>query len=161
MNILIRDMNAEDVLRVSQVHAEAFPRQTLSDQWITCNFNAFPRIRFFIAEIDKEIMGYIQWTEKSGFRQEVVLELEQIGVLPSYQSQGIGTALISQSLPLLQNELGKRQASIKHIMVSTRADNNAQKLYSKTLNALPEVIISNLFSADEVLMISRNFSFDW
>jgi ribosomal protein S18 acetylase RimI-like enzyme len=150
-------MTVEDTLAVSRVHAEAFPRQTLSDLWITCNFNAFPRIRLFIAEIDKEIVGYIQWTEKSGFRKEVILELEQIAVLPSYQSQGFGTALISRSLPLLQDELEKRQAHIKHILVSTRTDNKSQKLYSKTLHASPEAIIRNLFSADEVLMISRNF----
>lgn len=150
-------MKKEDILEVSKVHAEAFPRQTLSEEWIRCNFNAFPRIRYFLAEVDGKIVGYVQWIEKSGFRKEVVLELEQIAVRPSLQGLGIGSALISQSLPLIEMELEKRQANIKHILVSTRTDNKAQELYAKILEAQPEVTIPNLFSADEVLMIARNF----
>lgn len=156
--MLIRNVEAKDIPGISQVHAEVFSRQTLSEQWITCNFNAFPRIRYYLAEKNEEIVGYVQWIEKSGFRQEVVLELEQIAVHSSFQNQGIGTALIVESLEFIKKELEKRQAKIKHILVSTRTDNEAQKLYSKTLNAYPEVMIPSLFSADEVLMISRNFS---
>ncbi len=100
----------------------------------------------------------MQWIEKSGFRKEVVLELEQIGVRPSSQKQGIGSSLISESLKMIQDELKQRNASLKHILVSTRTDNDAQKLYKKVLNAQPEVVISNLFSADEVLMIARNLA---
>lgn len=156
-NLLIRCMCAHDILDVSHVHSKAFPRQALSQQWIQCNFNAYPRIRYYVAEIESEIVGYIQWTEKSGFRPEVVLELEQIAVLPSFHSRGIGTALITQSLPYVKKELQAREANIKHILVSTRTDNHAQNLYIKTLNARPECILPKLFSADEVLMISRNF----
>ncbi len=46
--------------------------------------------------------------------------------------------------------------SVSQVIVSTRTDNEAQKLYKKVLNAHPEVVISDLFSGDEVLMISRN-----
>jgi ribosomal protein S18 acetylase RimI-like enzyme len=158
MPMLIRNMANQDILNTAKVHAKVFPRQLLSEQWITCNFNAFPRIKYYIAEINKDIIGYIQWIEKSGFRKEVVLELEQIAILPSFQNKGIGKKLILDSLSLIKEELGKRQASIKHILVSTRTDNEAQRLYAKTLNAKPECVISNLFSADEVLMIARNFN---
>ena len=152
----IRPMRAQDILEVSQVHREAFPRQDLSEEWITCNFTAYPRIRLFVAADNKQILGYIQWSEKSGFRKEVVLELEQIAVRPTYRLQCIGKQLILQTLAVVQKELENRQACIKHILISTRADNKAQKLYSKILKALPEVVIADLFSGDEVLMISRN-----
>jgi ribosomal protein S18 acetylase RimI-like enzyme len=152
----IRSMTKQDLLDVAKVHREAFPRQLQSEQWITCNFNAYPRIRFFVAEDEDTVLGYVQWIEKSGFRKEVVLELEQIAVLPSKQKQGIGSSLISESLKLIKEELNQRNAYIKHVLVSTRTDNEAQKLYKKILNAQPEVVISNLFSADEVLMIARN-----
>lgn len=153
----IRSMKKQDLLNVSKVHKEAFSRQLHSEEWITCNFNAFPRIRYFIAENNEEIiLGYIQWTEKSGFRKEVVLELEQIAVLPSQRKRGIGSLLISESLKMIQQELKQRDAVIKHVLVSTRTDNEAQKLYKKVLNAQPECVVSNLFSADEVLMIARN-----
>ncbi len=149
-------MRNDDLLAVAKVHKAAFPRQLLSASWIKCNFNAYPRIRYFVAENQEIVCGYIQWTEKSGFRKEVVLELEQIAVLPSHQNQGIGSALISESLKAVQEELKQRSASIKYILVSTRIDNEAQKLYKKTLNAQPEAVLSHLFSADEVLMIARN-----
>lgn len=152
----IRSMRIQDLLNVAKVHREAFPRQLHSEQWITCNFNAYPRIRFFVAEDEDSILGYVQWIEKSGFRKEVVLELEQIAVLPSEQKHGVGSLLISESLKKIKEELKQRDASIKHILVSTRTDNEAQKLYKKVLNAQPEVIIPNLFSADEVLLIARN-----
>lgn len=110
----------------------------------------------FVAEDDGMLLGYVQWIEKSGFRKEVILELEQIAVLPSKQKQGIGSSLILESLKLVKEELNQRNATIKHVLVSTRIDNEAQKLYKKVLNAQSEVIVPNLFSADEVLMISRN-----
>ncbi len=152
----IRKMRNDDLLAVAKVHEAAFPRQLLSETWVTCNFNAYPRIRYFVAENQGIIFGYVQWTEKRGFRKEVVLELEQIGVLPSNQNQRIGSSLISQSLKMIKDELKLREASIKSILVSTRTDNEAQKLYKKILRAEPEIVIPNLFSADEVLMIARN-----
>src|SRR3989339_758911 len=117
----IKKMRNDDLLAVAKVHKAAFPRQLLSASWIKCNFNAYPRIRYFVAE-----------------------------------NQGIGSALISESLKAVQEELKQRSASIKYILVSTRIDNEAQKLYKKTLNAQPEAVLSHLFSADEVLMIARN-----
>ena len=101
--VSIRQMVLEDVSKVARVHEEVFVRQTLSRQWISCNFQAFPRIRYFVAEVDQDLVGYIQWTEKSGFRADVVLELEQIAVMPSMQNKKIGTALILHSLPRLCN----------------------------------------------------------
>lgn len=151
-------MNEKDVEDAAEIHSKTFTRQSLSYEWISCNFKAFPRIKYFVAEIEEKIVGYVQWIEKSGFRKDVVLELEQIAVLPSMQGKGIGTALIQRSLPLIKDELKKRNAHIKHIMVTTRDDNKAQRLYAKTLHAKVESTISNLFSSDEVVMISRNVS---
>lgn len=152
----IRPMIEQDLLDVAKIHKEAFSRQLQSEQWISCNFKAYPRIRLFVAEEDGMLLGYVQWIEKSGFRKEVVLELEQIAVQSSKQKQGIGSSLISESLRLIKEELKQRDTSIKHVLESTRTDNDAQKLYKKVLNAQSEVIVPNLFSADEVLMISRN-----
>lgn len=154
--VKIRPADEKDVESIAKVHSEAFLRQIHSYEWVSCNFRAFPRIRYFVAELENEIVGYIQWIEKSGFRKEVVLELEQIAVLPSKQGKKIGTALIKQSLPVIKDQLATRQSYIKHVLVTTRNDNPAQQLYAKTLNAKVETMIPNLFSSDEVLMISRN-----
>jgi ribosomal protein S18 acetylase RimI-like enzyme len=142
---------------VAHMHKVCFPRQQLSADWVRCNFQCYPRVQLYVAKNSQgEIVGYIQWIQKSGFRQQVVLELEQFAVLPEYQGQGMGYALITKSLPMVQRELQARGASLKHILVTTRADNQSQRLYKKALNAEIEAVISNLYSHDEVIMVARD-----
>lgn len=53
----------------------------------------------FVARDEKDqIVGYIQWIQKSGFRNESVIELEQIAVLQNKRGKGIGALLIRESL---------------------------------------------------------------
>ena len=153
-NIIIKSIQDTDLARCAEIHALAFPRQLLSLEWLTCAYHSYPKTLLFAAEASGTILGYTQWAQKSGFRKEVVLELEQIAVDPDSQSQGIGTALIEKSIPLVENILAERDAVIKYFMVSTRTDNQAQGLYRKTLNVEPAAVISNLYSADEVIMIA-------
>lgn len=152
----IRKMVIGDIPSVAAVHTAAFPRQQCSEEWIRANFSAYPRMQFFLAEKESTVAGFIHWTQKSGFRKDVVLELEQIAVHPTQQGQGIGESLIRQSLPLVQAQLAQRDAAVKHIIVTTRTDNAAQKLYRKTLGAEVVATICQLYSADEVFMIARH-----
>jgi predicted N-acetyltransferase YhbS len=117
-----------DVELAAEVHRQIFPLQGDSEKWIECNFRAYPRLQYFVAEDDSEIVGFIHWTQKSGFRLKLVLELEQIAVLSEKQNQGIGRKLIEESIPMVGEQLNKRGAAIKHFIVSTRADNCAQRL---------------------------------
>ncbi len=145
-----------DLPAVAVIHSAAFPRQLHSLEWMTCNLAAYPRIQCFVAVERGSILGFIQWTQKSGFRESVVIELEQIAVSPIYRSIGIGANLIVKSLPIVQSQLVERGATIKTIMVTTRSDNSAQKLYQETLGVEVEATISNLYSANEVLMVARD-----
>jgi ribosomal protein S18 acetylase RimI-like enzyme len=113
-------------------------------------------MRYYVAELAQRPCGFVLWTEKSGLRAEVVLELEQIAVDAQLQKQGIGTALILESLPQVASELASRGARLKHVLISTRADNAAQRLYRKTLGAEVEATLQSLYSADEVVMIARD-----
>jgi ribosomal protein S18 acetylase RimI-like enzyme len=149
-------MEREDLLKASLVHKEAFIRQKLSFEWLECNLNAFPRFLNFVAELEGSLVGYIIWSQKSGFRPEVVLELEQVAVLPKHHGQGVGRELIEESLPFVRDHLAKQGSTLKHIIVTTRADNHAQKLYRSTLGAEVEATIVNLYSADEVFMVARD-----
>ncbi|MFA0231110.1 GNAT family N-acetyltransferase, partial [Vibrio sp. 10N.261.45.A7] len=149
-------MTEADLDEAALVHQSAIIRQKNSRDWLQCNLNASPRFLNFIAESDGEIVGYIIWVQKSGFRPEAVLELEQLAVLPSAQGKGLGQKLILDSLPQVKQKLAEQGSTLKHVLVTTRADNFAQKLYQSTLGAEVETTISNLYSADEVLMIARN-----
>ncbi|CAH7025903.1 3-oxoacyl-(Acyl carrier protein) synthase [Vibrio chagasii] len=152
----VRLMTEADLNGAALVHQATFVRQQNSKTWLQCNLSAAPRFLNFVAESDGEIVGYIIWVQKSGFRPEAVLELEQLAVLPTAQGQGLGKKLILDSLPQVKQKLSEQGSTLKHVLVTTRADNFAQKLYQSTLGAEVETTISNLYSADEVLMIARN-----
>jgi len=152
----IRHMEIRDLAKASLVHKEAFIRQQYSFEWLECNINAYPRMLSFVAEVDDSIVGYIIWNQKSGFRSEAVIELEQIAVLSRSHGQGIGKSLIEETLPFVKYQLMKQGSVLKHITVTTRADNHAQKLYRNALGAEVEATITNLYSADEVFMVARN-----
>jgi GNAT superfamily N-acetyltransferase len=155
-NIHIRRMSEGDIQAASEVHAAAFPRQTFSKMWLECVFKAFPKSQCFIAQWQDKIVGLIFWTEKSGFRKEAFVELEQIAVCPDYQGKGIGTQLIQVSLPEVAKKIAERGAVLKNIIVNTRADNYSQALYKKTLGAVPVASISGIFSAEEVFLIAKD-----
>lgn len=149
-------MHHDDIEAVADIHAEQFHRQNNSSVWVQCNFAAFPRIMLFVARSEQdEVVGYIQWIQKSGFRKEAVFELEQIAVLQSYQSAGIGTKLIKESLQAIKNYLADSNSILKAILITTRSDNKAQHLYTKVLEAEVAAVIKNLYSYDEVVMIAR------
>ncbi|EGU33814.1 GCN5-related N-acetyltransferase [Vibrio sp. N418] len=149
-------MEQSDLTAAAEIYQATFVRQSHSLEWLQCNLNAFPRYMMFVAQSDNEILGFITWAQKSGFRREVVLELELLAVKPSCQGKGVGKKLIVDSLPLVKTLLANKDAVLKHVLVTTRADNYAQELYKNALGAEIEATISNLYSADEVLMIARN-----
>jgi ribosomal protein S18 acetylase RimI-like enzyme len=154
--LVVRAGAETDLSAMAAIHQAAFPRQMDSTAWIQCNFKAYPRIVYFVAEIDGSVVGFIEWIQKSGFREEVVLELEQLAVQSYPQRRGIGTALIRESIAQIDRLLKKRNARIKSILVTTRTDNPAQQLYRKVLGAEPQAVIKDLYSADEVIMLARD-----
>lgn len=152
---LIRRLADADLDAAAEVHARAFPRQQRSREWMECNARAFPRTQLFVAE-DGDVIGYALWTHKAGFRAEAVLELEQIAVAPAHRGRGVGQALIRQSLGAVVAHLAERGARLQSVLVTTRADNAAQRLYRRVLGAEAEATVAGLYSADEVLMVARD-----
>ena len=152
----VRPYIDSDLSAVTSVHSASFPRQLLSTDWISCNAAAYPRARYFVAEVEGEVIGYILWLEKSGFRKDVVLELEQIAVVQPHRRQGVAETLIRESLPTVAHSLEERGATISSILVTTRADNDAVRLYERVLGARVTATIPGLFSADEVVMVANS-----
>lgn len=154
--IAVRPMESADLPLAAEVHRLAFIRQTRSAEWLRSNLNAQPKTLCYAAFTGAQCVGYIIWSQKAGFRPEAVLELEQIAVRPDHQGKGIGKILITQSLPQVARSLEAQGSTLKHILVTTRADNHALKLYRSLLGAEVEATISGLYSADEVIMVARN-----
>ena len=123
--------------------------------WVTGNARCFPRMQYFVAELDGEILGYVLWMEKGGYRDESVWELEQIAVKGGFKDKGIGTLLIKESLRHIRKYLAARGSWLKIVEVTTGTENEAQRLYRKTLGAEVEATVKDLFRGDEVIMIAR------
>ena len=156
LTLEVRIADENDLDELANVHQSAFLRQKQSKEWLACTIKAYPRNLCFIVKKNDKVCGYIVWAQKSGFRPKAVLELEQIAIHPNYQSMGIGQNLIRKSFEQVKQLLLAEGSKVKHILVSTRADNYAQDIYRKVLGAEVEATISNLFSADEVYMVARN-----
>ncbi|WP_375058276.1 GNAT family N-acetyltransferase [Zobellella sp. DQSA1] len=154
VEMIIRPMTRADLDGAALVHQAAFPRQRQSRLWLECNLNGFPRMLTYVA-VAERCLGYVIWVQKSGFRPEVVLELDQLAVLPEVRGRGMGRRLIEESLAGVKQVLAEQQSVLKSVLVSTRADNQAQRLYQAALGARVEAVICGLYSADEVLMVSR------
>jgi len=151
-------MQKRDIFQAARIASQCFSGMKdirKARLWITCNFRAFPRARYFVAKDKARVIGYILWLEKGGFRKEAVLELEQIAVEPASQGQGVATQMIKDSLASIKKDLAKRGNRLKLVEATTGAGNKAQELYKKTLGARPVCVIKNLFRGDEVIMVSR------
>lgn len=152
----ITSLTERDLPAAAVIHRDCFPRQKHSQQWLACALKAYPRNWVYLAKRDGNVLAYMIWAQKSGFRQDVILELEQIAVSPDYQNQGIACELIQRSLLSVKEQLATRGASINVIIVSTRADNHAQRLYRKALGAEVVASVSGLFAVDEVYMLAKS-----
>ena len=156
--MIVNYCKKEDIAAIARIASQCFSGMKdlkKARLWITCNFKAFPRARYFVAKDGAKIIGYILWLEKGGFRKEAALELEQIAVEPARQGQGVATKMINDSLASIKKELKKQGRQLKLVEATTGTDNKAQELYKKTLGARPECVLKNFFRGDEVIMISR------
>ena len=126
----------------------------LIEEWISDNYRAYPRMQYFVAEDNNNVVGYILWMEKGGFRKESVWELEQICVKEDYRGNGVGHRLIEDSLEEIKSYINNRGSKLKKIIVTTGTENEARKLYENTLGAKPECTIRNLFRGDELILVA-------
>jgi len=158
--IIVRPATMDDLPAIVSVAMACFPQDNrtreLTEAWHRGGLSAFPKVQYFVAERDGHIVGYASWSFIGGFHAGVV-ELEQLGVHDDHQGQGIGTALIQQSLPLVQAWLQQNVGRTLHaIKVDTATSNEAQRLYRKTLGAEVEAVLKDyLHGDDEVIMLKR------
>ena len=136
MEKLVRKAHQNDLTDIAEIHHKSFIRQADSKQWIASTLAAYPRFFCHVIVSDKTV-GYIFWAQKSGFREEVILELDQIAIHPDFQGLGLSKKLIIESLKDVENELLQRNQKIKD-----RKKENHEKFF------LGSVLISFLKSKD-------------
>ena len=155
MNIFVQKAQQDHVERIVQIHGLAFIRQKDSYQWVISTLSAYPRFMCYVIHVEDQIAGYIFWAQKSGFRPEVILELDQIAIHPDFQGKGLSKILIIDALKMLQIELYKNEQVIKNILINTSQGNFAKKLYEDVLAAKEVAVIAGLFRLPEVYLKSN------
>lgn len=129
----------------------------LATAWHRAGLAADPKTQYFVAsQPPGEIRGFASWSFVGGFKSGVV-ELEQLGVHPNVRGRGIGTRLITETLPVVRAFLQERIGRDFHLIkVDTGANNRAQDLYRQTLGAQVEATFKDfLYGQDEVVMFKR------
>jgi ribosomal protein S18 acetylase RimI-like enzyme len=156
--VRVRAARRSDIARIARVGAESFSGLRplhRAQRWVSACFAASPRLRYWVAEEDRTVLGYILWMEKGGFRKDSVWELEQIAVTSASRRRGVGARLIADSLVSLNRSLARRGAHLKLIEVTTGSEQHAIEFYERTLNAKSVARIPDLFRGDEYLLVAR------
>ncbi|MHA7188732.1 ribosomal protein S18-alanine N-acetyltransferase [Arthrobacter sp. MDT2-16] len=121
MSFTLRSLTFEDIETIGRLEDELFPTDAWPlDMFYTEFFQPETR-RYIVAEVDGVPVGY------AGVMViDTTADIQTIGVLPRFEGQGIGRALLTELL----DEARRRGAET--VMLEVRADNpRAQELYSR------------------------------
>ena len=140
-----------DLEEIAAIHAAAFPRQGQSKL-----LAAYPLTRVFVALADQAIIGYAIWTEKSGFRERVVLEIAQVAVAEPHRRQGQGMRLLLESFLIAKQMIAERGGRITSIITSTAADNPAVTIYRRLFNMQQVATIRGMFAQPEIILLGKH-----
>ena len=119
MNVTIRDESDADISTISEVTAEAFKTLEISnhtEQFIIKALRAAEALTIsLVAELDGHVIGHIAFspvTISEGTREWY--GLGPVSVLPEYQRQGVGKALIYEGLSRLKEIHAKGCCLVGH-----------------------------------------------
>lgn len=112
MDMLIRNENESDIEAISRVTQAAFENHPISNHTEQFIVHALRRANALavslVAEVDGQVVGHVAFspvTISDGSRNWY--GLGPVSVLPEFQKQGIGKALIQEGLSLLKSPDGK------------------------------------------------------
>ncbi|MFT6987566.1 MAG: ribosomal protein S18 acetylase RimI-like enzyme [Psychromonas sp.] len=152
-NVRILKAEKNHIPGIALIYKKCFPRESMHREWIASTYASFPRASYFIVEIEGEVVAYILWCFKNGFREQSILELEQIGVAPEFRGKGIAKDLIKKSFELISAEVSRLNLNIKSIIVTTREGNHAEAIYKSALGVERVALIKGYGSGDEVILL--------
>lgn len=105
-------------------------------EWVGCWFRAFPLYQYFVVEIEDKVVGYAGWQIHGGFhRAEPAIELDQLGIDPTFQGRGLAPQLMRgcmQQLTGWMQQKNKRiESHITFVVWGYTFNFNAMSIYAK------------------------------
>lgn len=154
----VRPATESDLAGIAAIGGASFsglrpPAQ--GERWVRACWGAHPRLRYWVAEVGGAPVGYILWMEKGGFREQAVVELEQVAVRPSDRGKGYGGDLVRRSLQQLSHAIESEGRAVKVVEVTTGSEQGAIDFYRRVLGAEVVATIPGLFRGDEFILIAR------
>ena len=156
--VLVRPARETDLVEIATIASESFSGMRpveAGERWVRACWAARPRMRYWVAEQLGAPAAYILWIEKGGFRQDAVVELEQIAVRPSQRNRGLGAELVRKSFDQLTHEIEADGRHVKVVEVTTGTEQGAVEFYRRTLGAEVVATVPGLFRGDELILIAR------
>jgi ribosomal protein S18 acetylase RimI-like enzyme len=158
---MIRPATPQDIPAIAAIDAASFSgnkTQQAAERWIHANFAQDDKYRYFVAEDNGMIDGYIGWEIKGGFmRKAMVVELERLAVAETARGHGIGTTLVNDSFHLVKSWIRELRPDAKVIKVfawTKKNNEGAVKIYGKIC---PELRGSrNIYDTDEVMLYGEH-----
>lgn len=121
MRYTLRDLTFEDIETIGGLEEELFPADAWPIEMFYSEFFQPDTRRYIVAEVDGDAVGYAGLMVLA-----TTADIQTIGVLPRFEGQGIGRALLTELL----DEARRRGAD--NVMLEVRADNpRAQQLYTR------------------------------
>lgn len=154
----VRPAGEQDLAGIAAVGAESFSGLrplAAAERWVRTCWAARPRMRYWVATHEQELLAYILWLEKGGFRAEAVVELEQIAVRGAQRGRGVGGELIRRSLADLERAIEAEGRRVKVVEVTTGSEQGAVEFYRRVLGAEVVAKVPGLFRGDEYILIAR------
>jgi GNAT superfamily N-acetyltransferase len=131
----------EDLPRMVAINAQVFlgdrdhPEGAM--EWMQAQMNAHPVYQYFVILVDGVVAGYAGWQMHGGFhRAEPVVELDQIGIDPTYQAKGLGLRLLSESenrvVDFLMQKNDRIESHVSVVVWVYSLNFNAVAVYAKS-----------------------------
>jgi len=151
----IRKALDSDLSEISNIYEVCFPRESNHGNWVRACFSSAPKSVYYVIESESQIIGYILWCVKNGFRAQSIVELEQIGIHPDHSGKGHGKLLVKLSFSEFQQHVKDLGFSIGAILVTTSEGNYAEKIYKSTIGVRTAATINGYGSGNELILFKN------
>lgn len=157
-NCIIRRCDPSDIIPVMEINLKTLPEH-YSDYFYESLLAELPEA-FIVAEVEKNLIGYIMCKIEYGFSNFKKLgfvkkgHVVSVAVLPEYRQKGIGRALVEESIA------GVKLKKSDELYLEVRCSNNeAIRLYEKLGFIIKQRLKAYYRDGEDAYLMAIEFSY--